>query len=184
MKTSVFVGMSVDGFIARRDDTLDFLDTSDGTDGGSAPSHGYEEFIASVDALVMGRRTYEVVLGFKAWHYGTKPVFVLSKRRLRKAPKGAVVERLSGEPARIIAELEKRGFGHLYIDGGATVQRFLAAGLIDRLVLSRVPVLIGKGISLFGKLPHDVRLRHIVTRTFPGGLMQTEYTVLPNPGAA
>jgi dihydrofolate reductase len=177
MKTSVFVGMSVDGFIARRDDKLDFLDTSDGSDEGSPPSHGYEEFFASVDALVMGRRTYEVVLGFGSWPYGTKPVFVLSKRRLRKAPKGATVERLSGEPGHIVAELENRGFGHLYIDGAATVQRFLAAGVIDRMVLSRVPVLIGRGISLFGKLPHDVRLRHVATRTFPGGLVQTEYTV-------
>ena len=183
MRTSVFVGMSVDGFIARRDDRFDFLDTSDGSDRGSDPSHGYEEFIATVDAIVMGRRTYEVVLGFKAWPY-TKPVFVLSKRRLRKAPNGAAVERLSGEPGRIVAELEKRGFGHLYIDGGATVQRFLAAGHIDRLVLSRVPVLIGAGISLFGKLPHDVRLKHVATRTFPGGLVQTEYTVLRNPNAA
>jgi dihydrofolate reductase len=177
MRTSVFVGMSVDGFIARRDDKLDFLDTSDGSDEGNPPSHGYEEFIATIDALVMGRRTYEVVLGFNGWPYGTKPVFVLSKRRLRKAPKGAVVERLSGEPKRIVAELEKRGFGHLYIDGAATVQRFLAAGVIDRMVLSRVPVLIGKGISLFGKLPHDVRLKHVATRTFPGGLVQTEYSV-------
>ena len=177
MKASVFVGMSVDGFIARRDDGLDFLETSDGSDEGNTPSHGFEEFFATVDALVMGRRTYEVVHGFKSWFYGTKPVFVLSKRRIRKAPKGAVVERLSGEPARIVAVLEKRGFEHLYIDGAATVQRFLAAGLIDRMVLSRVPVLIGTGISMFGKLPHDVRLKHVATRAFPGGLVQTEYAV-------
>lgn len=177
MRTSVFVGMSVDGFIARRDDALDFLETSDGSDAENPPSHGFEEFFATIDALVMGRRTYEVVLGFKAWPYGAKPVFVLSKRRLRKAPTGAVVERLSGEPGRIVAALEKRGFGHLYIDGAATIQRFLAAGLIDRMVLSRVPVLIGAGVSLFGALPHDVRLRHVATRAFPGGLVQTEYTV-------
>src|SRR5262245_8696995 len=171
--------MSVDGFIARRDDRLDFLDTSDGSDlEGGPESHGFEEFIASVDALVMGRRTYDVVLGFGQWPYGRKPVFVLSKRRLKKAPKGAVVERLSGEPAEVIAELEKRGLEHLYVDGGATIQRFLAAGLIDRLVLSRVPVLVGRGISLFGKLPRDVRLKHVATRTFRGGMVQTEYSVM------
>ncbi len=180
MKASVFVGMSVDGFIARRDDRLDFLDTSDGSEavGAEPEGHGFEEFIASVDALVMGRRTYDVVLGFGQWPYGKKPVFVLSKRRLKKAPKSAVVERLSGEPADIVKQLEKRGLQHLYVDGGATVQRFLAAGLIDRLVLSRVPVLIGNGISLFGKLPRDMRLKHVATRTFPGGLVQTEYSVL------
>lgn len=177
MRTSVFVGMSVDGFIARRDDALDFLSTSDGSDNGSPSSHGYEEFFATVDALVMGRRTFEVVLGFNSWPYGKKPVFVLSSRRIRKAPKGAVVERLSGEPAAIVAELAKRNFKHLYVDGARTVQRFLKAGLIDRLVLSRVPVLIGKGIPLFGALRADVPLKHVATRTFPGGLVQTEYSV-------
>jgi riboflavin biosynthesis pyrimidine reductase len=75
-------------------------------------------------------------------------------------------------------QLETRGFRHLYVDGGATIQRFLAAGLVDRLVLSRVPVLIGEGIPLFGSLPHDVRLRHVATRTFPGGMVQTEYSIL------
>lgn len=183
MRASVFVGMSVDGFIARRDDRLDFLDSSDGSDAdsGGGGGHGFEEFMASVDALVMGRRTYDVVLGFGEWPYGKKPVFVLSTRRLKKAPKGAVVERLSGEPADVVKTLEKRGFQHLYVDGGATIQRFLSAGLIDRLVLSRVPVLIGKGISLFGKLPQDVRLKHVATRTFPGGLVQTEYSVMRTP---
>jgi dihydrofolate reductase len=169
--------MSVDGFIARRNDELDFLETSDGSDEGSPPAHGFEEFFATVDALVMGRHTFEVVLGFTPWPYGKKPVFVLSSRRLRKAPKGAVVERLSGEPERVVAALEKRGFEHLYVDGGKTVQRFLAAGLIDRMVLSRVPVLIGKGIPLFGTLKRDIRLRHIATRAYPGGLVQTEYEV-------
>jgi dihydrofolate reductase len=178
MKATVFVGMSVDGFIARRDDTLDFLETLDGSEAGASHSHGYEEFFATVDALVVGRHTYDVVLGFDAWPYGNKPVFVLSTRRLKKAPKGAVVERLSGEPAKIVAEMEKRGFSHLYIDGGATVRRFLTAGLIDRMVLTRVPVLIGAGIPLFGKLPRDIRLRHVATRTVPGGMVQTEYEVI------
>src|SRR5262245_66586349 len=114
--------MSVDGFIARRDDRLDFLDTSDGSDlEGGPESHGFEEFMASVDALVMGRRTYDVVLGFNHWPYGRKPVFVLSTRRLKKAPTGAVVERLSGEPADIVKKLETRGMRHLYVDGGATI---------------------------------------------------------------
>jgi dihydrofolate reductase len=178
VNASVFVGMSVDGFIARRDDGLDFLDTRDGSEGDASHGHGYEEFFATVDALVMGRHTYDVVLGFGVWPYGKKPVFVLSKRRLKQAPKGAVVERMSGDPRKIMAELEKRGFKHLYIDGGATVQRFLAAGMIDRMVLTRVPVLIGAGIPLFGKLPRDVRLRHVATRPVPGGLVQTEYEVV------
>ena len=97
MKGSVFVGVSVDGFLARRDDRFDFLPE------GGGEEHGYAEFMASVDALVIGRRTYEVVLRFPEWAYGKKPVFVLSAKPLAPAPEGAVVERLSGEPAEIAA---------------------------------------------------------------------------------
>lgn len=171
MKASVFVGTSLDGFIARPDGAFDFLPT----DGGEP--HGYEEFMATVDALVMGRKTYETVLGFHAWPYGDKPVIVLSSRRLAPAPPGASVERMSGNPADIVAQLAARGIGHIYVDGGMTIQRFLAAGLIQRVIITRVPVLIGVGISLFGALPHDVILTHVATRQFASGLVQSEYLV-------
>ena len=139
--------------------------------------HGYDEFMASVDALVIGRNTFEIVLGFGGWAYGTKPVFVLSTRPLPPVPEGAVVERMSGEPAAILAELEARGIGHVYVDGGITIQRFLRAGLIQRLIITRVPVLIGSGIPLFGALPRDVVLEHVATRQYPSGLVQSEYAV-------
>ena len=171
MKTSVFVGISLDGFIARQNGALDFLEA-----GGGEP-HGYEEFIASVDALVIGRYTFDTVLGFGGWAYGTKPVFVLSSRPLPPTPAGAVVQRMAGEPAAIVAELEARGIGHVYVDGGVTIQRFLRAGLIQRLIVSRVAVLIGSGIPLFGSLPGDISLRHIATRQYQGGLVQSEYEV-------
>ena len=168
---SVFVGISVDGFMARTDDRLDFLPA-----GGGEP-HGYDEFMATVDALVIGRRTYEVVLAFAAWPYGKKPVFVLSTRRLAPPPAGATVTRVSGAPRRIATQLAARGVRHAYVDGGVTIQRFLRAGLIQRLIVTRVPVLIGTGIALFGRLDHDVRLEHVVTRTYRSGLVQTEYRV-------
>jgi dihydrofolate reductase len=171
MNASVFVGASVDGFIARPDGGLDWLPS------GGGEEHGYEAFIASVDVLVIGRHTYETVLGFGAWPYGEKPVFVLSTRGLPPAPAGAVVERMEGEPAEILARLAERGFRHAYVDGGITIQRFLRAGLIRRLVVTRVPVLIGAGIPLFGELPHDVPLRHVATRQFSSGLVQSEYEV-------
>jgi len=171
MKTSVFVGTSLDGFIARKDGAFDFLPT-----GGGEP-HGYEEFMASVDALVIGRMTYETVLAFDEWPYGGKPVFVLSTRTLAPAPSGALVERLSGEPAEIVSTLSARGVGHAYVDGGVTIQRFLRAGLIDRLVVTRVPVLIGEGIPLFGSLSKDIPLRHVATRQFSSGLVQSEYRI-------
>ena len=171
MKASVFIGISVDGFIARRNGELDFLPA-----GGGEP-HGYDEFMRSVDALVIGRKTFETVLSFDKWPYGEKPVFVLSTRSLAPAPAGAVVEHLSGEPVEIVSRLEARGIRHAYVDGGITIQRFLRAGLIQHLIITRVPVLIGDGIPLFGSLPHDVHLRHIATRHYPSGLVQTEYEV-------
>ena len=171
MQASVFVGTSLDGFIARANGAFDFLPA----DGGEP--HGYAEFMATVDALVMGRHTFETVLAFDAWPYGDKLVFVLSTRPLPPAPPGVMVEHMSGAPADIVSRLAARGVGHIYVDGGITVQRFLQAGLIQRIVITRVPVLIGAGIPLFGPLQHDILLRHVDTRHYPSGLVQSEYVV-------
>jgi dihydrofolate reductase len=171
MKASVFIGTSLDGFIARVNGELDFLPP-----GGGEP-HGYDEFMATVDALVIGRKTFETVLTFDAWPYGEKPVFVLSTRTLAPAPLGAVVERLSADPAEIVSQLEARGIRHVYVDGGITIQRFLQAGLIQRLIITRVPVLIGAGIPLFGAVHRDIVLRHVGTRQYASGLVQSEYLV-------
>ena len=171
MNASVFIGTSVDGFIARPNGDLDFLPP-----GGGEP-HGYAEFMDTVDALVIGRKTYETVLAFETWPYGEKPVFVLSTQPLAPAPVGAVVEHLSGDPTKIVSELDGRGIKHVYVDGGITIQRFLRAGLIQRLIITRVPVLIGDGVPLFGSLVRDVRLEHIATRHYASGLVQTEYRV-------
>ena len=172
MKASVFVGTSLDGFLARADGRLDFL-----PDDGGEP-HGYDEFMATVDALVLGRNTFDIVLKFPTWPYGEKPVFVLSRRALPPVPPGAVVERMAGEPADIAAMLSARGIAHAYVDGGITIQRFLRAGLIQRIVVTRVPVLIGSGIPLFGALSRDVLLKHVATRSYASGLVQSEYDVV------
>jgi dihydrofolate reductase len=174
MKASVFVGTSLDGFMARVDGSLDFLPP-----GGGEP-HGYEEFMATVDALVIGRNTYEIVLGFETWPYAQKPVFVLSTRPLAQAPPGAIVEHLEGSPAHVISSLEKRGVQHIYVDGGITIQAFLRAGLVQHLTITRVPVLIGTGIPLFGVTTHDIPLKHIATRQYASGLVQSEYEVGSN----
>jgi dihydrofolate reductase len=172
MKASVFVGTSVDGFIARIDGALDFLPP-----GGGEP-HGYDEFMASVDAMVIGRKTYETVLAFDTWPYGQKPVFVLSTRPIAPAPDGAVVEHLPGPLTAVPSQLAARGIQHVYVDGGITVQGFLRAGLIQRLIITRVPVLIGTGIPLFGPTTRDIRLKHIATRQYASGLVQSEYEVV------
>jgi dihydrofolate reductase len=171
MKASVFIGTSLDGFIARVDGAFDFLPA-----GGGEP-HGYEEFMASVDAMVIGRNTYETVLSLDAWPYGSKPVFVLSSRPLASAPAAAVIEHLSGPPAQIVSQLAARGIGHIYVDGGITIQAFLRAGLIQRLTITRVPVLIGTGIALFGAIAGDIALRHLATRQYASGLVKSEYEV-------
>ena len=172
MKVSVFVGTSLDGFIARANGSFDFLPA-----GGGEP-HGYDEFIATVDALVIGRNTLEAILNFPSWPYGKKPVFVLSTRALAPIPLGAVVERVSGAPGEIVSQLSARGIRHIYVDGGITIQRFLRAGLIQRITITRVPVLIGEGIPLFGELPHDIKLEHIETRQYASGLVKSEYVVV------
>jgi dihydrofolate reductase len=172
IKGSVFVGTSLDGYIARTDGGVDFL-----SHAGDEP-HGFDEFIAEVDALVMGRNTYDFVIDYGEWPYGDKPVFVLSSREIDAPPPGAIVESMNGPPNEIAAEIESRGIDHIYVDGGATIQEFLRAGLIQRLVISIVPVLIGSGISLFGDLDRDVVLRHVATRQFDSGLVQSEYEIV------
>jgi len=173
MKASVFVGTSVDGFIARRNGDFDFL-----PEGGGEP-HGYDEFMSSVDVLVIGRNTFEKVLTFEKWPYAEKRVVVLSSRTIDVSNfRGATIERMSGSPAQITDRLATSGASHAYIDGGITIQRFLHARLIQRLIITRVPVLIGEGISLFGSLPHDVQLRHVLTKTYPSGMVKSEYEVL------
>ena len=171
MAASVFVGTSVDGFIARPNGDLDFLPP-----GGGEP-HGYSEFIATVDAIVIGRKTFETVLAMEDWPYGDKRVVVLSSRPVDLSGAGGVVEQMTGPPADIVSQLGASGAHHLYVDGGITIQGFLRAGLIQRFVITRVPVLIGSGVPLFGTLPRDIRLRHIVTRHYPSGLVQSEYQV-------
>ncbi len=163
MRGSVFVGTSLDGFIARPNGDLDFLPDD-------PEPHGFDEFLASVDALVWGRKTYDFVQGLNTWFHGDKPVFVLSSQELKEPPAGAVVERMSGNPADIVTALD-------YVDGGDVIQQFLRAGLIQRLIITRLPVLIGSGIPLFGDLDHDVSLTHVSTRHFPSGLVQSEYEV-------
>ena len=174
MKCSVFCGVSLDGFLARQDDSLDFLDA-----GGSAP-HGFTEFMNTVDVIVIGRRTFEVVQ--KIGHfglYGKRLIVVLSSRPLELSSIKARIEQASGSPREIVDNLSRRGFKHAYIDGGITIQRFLEAGVIDHITVTRLPVLIGQGIPLFGALSKDIPLRHLRTKTFKGGLVQSQYA----PGA-
>ena len=175
---AVFVGVSLDGFIARPNGDLDWL-MGDG--GGDSAEYGYNKFIAAIDAIVMGRRTFEKVLTLGKWYYGDKRVIVMSHQPIDVSvvqAREGVVEQMAGAPSEIVSKLAASGASRLYIDGGITIQQFLRAGLIHRLIISRLPVLIGQGIPLFGSLSRDVPLRHVRTLTYPGGMVQSEYHVV------
>ena len=174
VKTSVYIATSLDGFIARTDGALDWLPAGDTEPGGE--DYGYAQFMNTVDVLVMGRCTYQQVLSFGDWPYGDTLVVVLSRRTLEiPAPLSGRVEVMACPPAELIERLGQRGAKHLYIDGGQTIQGFLRAGLIQQLIVTRVPILIGSGIPLFGALLHDIRWQHMGTRTFANGLVQSRY---------
>lgn len=176
----IYIAASLDGYIARPDHSLDWL-MKQPTEG---EEQGFEEFMASVDGLVMGRKTYEVVLGFGGdWPY-QKPVIVMS-RTLTDAD---IPAELAGKvrisplaPEALMAELAGQGWARAYIDGGQVIQSFLRAGLVADLVLTHIPILLGSGIALFGALDRDIDLRHSETRTFPSGLVQSTYEILPEP---
>jgi dihydrofolate reductase len=172
MKVSVFIATSVDGFIARPDGRLDWLPA----DGGEP--HGYDEFMSTVDAVVIGRKTFETVQSYSTWPYEQRLVVVLSTQLSSvKVPARASCELMAGPPNQIVTRLSERGIQHIYVDGGATIRGFLEAGLIQDLTITRVPVLLGAGIPLFGLLPHDVRLEHLATRSYRSGLVTSAYRI-------
>jgi dihydrofolate reductase len=166
--TAAFLGMSLDGFIAGPKDELDWLERG----GGPPEDHGFDPFFASVEALLIGRRTWEVVNGFPEWPYREKPVNVLTHR----PGDGRHGERfVAGTPAAVLERLGAEGLRRVYVDGGQVVSQFLAAGLLDELTVSVLPVVIWKGIRLFSGVGPEQWLRLDGFRTWPSGLVQLRY---------
>lgn len=173
VKVSVYIAVSLDGFIARKNGDIDWL-----TGGESGEDYGYADFMSTVDHVVMGRNTFEKVLSFGGWHY-EKKVIVLTSRDLTLAPElSDKAEALHFSPRELIHELERRGIRHIYLDGGVTVQRFLRAGLVDEMTITTIPILIGEGLPLFGALEKDVRLELLRSQSFKNGFVQNIYKVL------
>lgn len=176
-KCSVFIATSLDGFIAREDGSIDWLMKANtlvppGEDGG------YKAFISTVDGLIMGRHSFEKVLSFDPWPYGELPLVVMSSQPI-KIPDHIkkCVSTSSETPAELVKRLTNEGFKHLYIDGGITIQNFIAGNLINELTITLVPVLLGSGRSLFGTLTHDIELNQLATHTFGGGFVQVKYKI-------
>lgn len=172
----VFIATSLDGFIAGPDGAIDWLPAPESDPG---ETYGYDAFMASVDGLVMGRNTFEKALTFGAWPY-SKPVIVMS-RTLDPAslPEGLAgkVEVSALSPDALMDALARRGWRRVYVDGGRVIQSFLRAGLITDMTVTRVPVLLGAGLPLFGPLDGDIKLRHAETRAYPSGLVQSRYVI-------
>jgi len=169
----VFIAASVDGFIARSDGDIDWLTRY----AAAGEETGYDAFMASIDGLVMGRATFEKVLSFDAWPF-SKPAVVMSRTlsqgELRADLDGKVrISSLAPQP--LMQALASEGWSRAYIDGGRVIQSFLQEKLISDIVLTRIPVLLGDGIPLFGRLADDLPLRHVETTTFASGLVQSRY---------
>lgn len=175
--THVFIAISVDGFIARPDGDIGWLLQRD----DPTEDHGYSDFIADKDMIVMGRGSYEKVVTFDKWPYD-RPILVLSKQLagtlVPDALKGKV--RFSNlAPKDALEELTRQNVHRVYVDGGRLVQSFLRDGLINDMVITTVPVLIGSGRPLFGPLPQDIDLALVSSRSFPSGLVQSTYRLVP-----
>jgi dihydrofolate reductase len=175
---SVFVATSLDGYIARKDGSIDWLLQANRL-MPAGEDCGYAKFFASVDALVMGRNSYEMVQSFTPWPYGGKRVVVLSRLNV-PIPSELVrsVTSSSAEPVQVVTQLAAEGARHLYIDGGKTIQRFLRADLIDDITITVIPVLLGAGRPLFGPLSKDIHLKHLTTRSYEFGFVQHHYRVI------
>lgn len=171
----VFIATSLDGFIARDDGDIEWLLKHD----ASGEDHGYNEFIADIDAIIMGRGTFDTVRDMKPWLYD-RPVLVLSATLAEQpvpADLAGKVRFAQKSPRQAMAMLEAEGCRRVYVDGGRIIQSFLLEGLISDLVVTRVPILLGSGRPLFGPVQRDIHLRHVATRPFPSGLVQSTYVV-------
>ncbi|NIF16606.1 dihydrofolate reductase family protein [Pantoea sp. Cy-639] len=175
LKASVFIATSLDGYIAREDGGLDWLlGATQSTD-----DHGYAGFMASVDTLVMGRGTFDKVMTFGEWPYPNIRVVVVSTS-LQQLPEGTPegVELHPGPIPALLEHLQETEARSLYLDGGKLIQGFLREGLVDELTITRIPVLLGQGIALFGGLAKDVLLQHMRTTSYESGFVQSTYRVL------
>ena len=171
MKTIVYIGSSLDGFIARKDGDINWLTQF----ANDEAIHAYKELISRIDAVVIGRGTFEKVLTFPSWPY-EKKVFVLSTT-IQQVPYivSEKVTVLSMKPRELLNYLSTKGFSSIYVDGGKVIQDFLKEDIIDELIISKVPILIGRGIPLFGYLDNDLQFKHTRTEVNSNGLVRSFY---------
>ncbi len=184
MKCSVCIATSADGYIATLDGGVDWLHSAGNSeaDMGDNPDMGFSAYMASVDCMIMGRKCMEMISSMnltpEQWPYGDTHIVVLSNT-IKTPPENlkGKVEMFSGEVTDLVKELESRGFKHAYIDGGTTITSFLNLKLIDEMTITRAPVLLGGGISLFGKLENPIKLINSKATAFANDFTQIDYQV-------
>ncbi len=173
MSNTVFIATSLDGYIADKDDGLDWLQSIPNPENLDM---GDLNLIDRIDALIMGRKTFEKVCSFDCdWPY-SKPVFVLSNS-MKSIPDGykGKVESIKGSLSEVMESIHQKGYKHLYVDGGVTVQSFLNEDLIDEMIITVIPILLGGGIRLFGELPIQMEFEHVKTEVFLSAIVQNHY---------
>ncbi len=171
MRTKVYIGTSLDGFIARKDGDINWMTQFANDEAINA----YEEFMSGIDAIVIGKGTFEKVMTFSSWPY-EKKVFVLSNS-IKQIPEvlSKKVTLLSMKPKELLIYLSSKGFSSIYVDGGKVIQDFLKEDLIDELTIAMTPILIGSGIPLFGHLYIDLQFKHLRTKVQSNGLVRNYY---------
>ena len=176
MKVSVFIATSLDGYIARPNGDINWLMEADNS--GGKEDYGYKEFSDTVDCMVMGRNSMEMVMGFPEWPYKSKRVIVLSNT-LKETPSKLQdkVELYSGSLIKLVTELKNDGCKRIYIDGGKTIQSFINENLITDITITKIPILLGEGLSLFGETKHDIKLKHIESKSYPSGFVKSTYEI-------
>ena len=183
MKCSVYIATSADGFIARNDGSVDWLETAGNPSAGTTDSYvELPEYMTNVDCMIMGRHCMDMISGFnltpEQWPYGDTRIIVLSNT-VKTPPENLAgkVEMYSGDISELLAKLESEGHKHAYIDGGTTIQAFLNIRAIDEMTLTQIPVLIGEGKPLFGKVAQDIRLTEAKAVACPSNYVQIHYKV-------
>ena len=183
MKCSVYIATSADGYIATLDGGVDWLQTAGNMEADMGSEDlGYQFFMESVDCMIMGRKCMEMIssmnLAPEQWPYGDAHIVVLSNS-IKESPENlrGKVEMYSGDIRDLINELEQKGLEHAYIDGGSTITAFLNLQLINEMTITQVPVLLGEGVPLFGKIDSVINLENAEASAYPNGYIQIKYDV-------
>jgi dihydrofolate reductase len=172
MKIVIYVALSLDGYIAREDGSIDWLMDIPNPEKSD---YGFSDFIESIDAILMGRNTFDKVQSFGVWPYN-KPVFVLSNTLTEVPPLlKEKVQILKGEEESILELLSNKGYKNLYVDGGKTIQGYLESELVDEMILSKIPIILGSGIPLFRSLENEQKFEHVKTEVYNNGIIKSHY---------